>query len=312
MTVSITTAAVFLTASCVIGLRMSSLGEAMSSAISIASGRKFRGEPQGSWGGGGGGASVGVISDGASKYFYKSTGLFGFDMLRGEFESNLAMSATKTIKVPTPLCIGTSDSSAFAVFEYLQLGGAGNARRYGKELAALHSSTSSNGKFGFHVNNTIGATFQPNNWCDSWAEFYDIHRLGHMLALAKRDGASFPYEAELRVKVKGLLQQHEIVPGLVHGDLWSGNAGFTTAGDPVIYDPSSYYGDPEVDIAMTKLFGSNSKEFYDSYHAERKPLPGWELRTVIYNSYHLLNHFVLFGGGYLQQAESYFENVLKA
>ena len=48
-----------------------------------------------------------------------------------------------------------------------------------------------------------------------------------MLSLAKRDGAVFKNEDELRSKVKEILtkheQQHDLIPSLVHGDLWSGN-----------------------------------------------------------------------------------------
>ena len=233
-------------------------------------------------------------------------------MLKGEYEGNKAMSATNTIKVPRPIVVATSDMSAFAVFERLPLGGSGSSLLYGQQLAKMHSSTSENGQFGFHVNNTIGATFQPNDWRNNWADFWDEMRLGHMLSLAKRDGGVFPYEFELRSKVKRILNKHRVAPGLIHGDLWSGNQGYLTDGTPCIYDPASYYGDPEIDIAMTRLFGCNSNAFYDSYHQEKPFKEGWELRQTIYNSYHILNHFVLFGGGYLTQAESMFARILKS
>jgi hypothetical protein len=37
-----------------------------------------------------------------------------------------------------------------------------------------------------------------------------------------------------------ILEKHKPQPSLLHGDLWSGNAGFTVAG-PVIFDPAVYY-----------------------------------------------------------------------
>lgn len=75
---------------------------------------------------------------------------------------------------------------------------------------------------------------------------------------------------------------------------------------------SLQYGDREVDIAMTKLFGSNSQEFYRTYN-EEWPLPeGHELRATVYNLYHILNHFVLFGGGYLGQAQAMIGRILAA
>lgn len=41
----------------------------------------------------------------------------------------------------------------------------------------MHRHTSDQG-FGFHVDNTIGTTHQPNlPWMDDWAEFWLEHRL---------------------------------------------------------------------------------------------------------------------------------------
>lgn len=39
------------------------------------------------------------------------------------------------------------------------------------------------GKFGFAVDNTIGATPQPNGWMDSWVDFYRERRIKHQLQL---------------------------------------------------------------------------------------------------------------------------------
>ena len=51
--------------------------------------------------------------------------------------------------------------------------------------------------------------------------------------------------------------------------------------------------------------------FYEGYEQEY-PLPEgfWEERKVIYNLYHVLNHYVLFGGGYLSQAQSMMGTIL--
>ena len=72
------------------------------------------------------------------------------------------------------------------------------------------------------------------------------------------------------------------------------------------------YGDREVDIAMTKLFGSNSQKFYDTYNNEWELPEGYQLRETIYNLYHILNHYVLFGGGYLWQAKGMIDKILNA
>lgn len=74
---------------------------------------------------GGGGASTGAAKDTktGAKYFYKSTGLWGLDMLLAEYKGIKAMHDTQTIRTPTPVAVGTSDSQAFVVFEYLSMGG---------------------------------------------------------------------------------------------------------------------------------------------------------------------------------------------
>ena len=194
-------------------------------------------------GGGGGGAQVGIVVDKhGQEYFVKSGSLGQYEMLKAEYLGIKEIYNTNTIRLPRPIAIGSSDYNAFVVFEKLSLGGYGKAELMAEKLAALHRCTSTDGKFGWSINNTIGATFQPNVPTEKWSDFWDEHRLGHMLKLARREGASFPPQLEqsLREKVKQILDAHECIPSLVHGDLWSGNQAFTKEGDPVIFDPAVY------------------------------------------------------------------------
>ncbi len=96
----------------------------------------------------------------------------------------------------------------------------------------------------------------------------------------------------------------------VHGDLWSGNYSFTRAGQPAIFDPAVYYGDREADLAMTELFGGFGAAFYSAYRAAWPVDGGYAVRKVLYNLYHILNHFNLFGGGYLSRAQGMMERLL--
>jgi fructosamine-3-kinase len=98
------------------------------------------------------------------------------------------------------------------------------------------------------------------------------------------------------------LNQRDIIPALVHGDLWGGNASSLMDGRGSIYDPASWWADAEVDLAMTRLFGGFGESFYRSYDAVIPPIPGADERVDIYNLYHLLNHANLFGGGYIDQS----------
>ena len=290
--------------------------DSMSNEISKVTNTKYKAQWIGGNLGGNAWATTGVIknelSESDKQYFFKAaSSMSGITMLQAEFEGVKEMFNTNTIKVPEPICFGTTDYGGFIILEKLNFGGYSEGESYGKKLAAMHKCISSNKKFGWKINNTIGATIQPNNECDKWADFWDKYRLGHMLELAKRDGAEFRNEKELRDKVYSILDAHDCQPSLVHGDLWSGNQGTLLNGEPVIFDPATYYGDPEVDIAMTFLFGANSKKFYESYWNEMGQKEGYEVRQIIYNLYHILNHYVLFGGGYLQQSYNMIDRILK-
>ena len=78
----------------------------------------------------------------------------------------------------------------------------------------------------------------------------------------------------------------------------------------MIFDPATYYGDREADIAMTELFGGFSQRFYSAYNDSYPIDAGYKVRKVLYNLYHIINHFNLFGGGYLYQAEQMTEQLL--
>ena len=70
-------------------------------------------------------------------------------------------------------------------------------------------------------------------------------------------------------------------------------------GEAVLVDPAAYWGWPEADLAMTRLFGGFDEAFYDAYQELRPLEPGWEQRVPLYNLYHLLNHLNLFGSAWL-------------
>jgi fructosamine-3-kinase len=75
-------------------------------------------------------------------------------------------------------------------------------------------------------------------------------------------------------------------------------------GGPAVIDPAAYYGWGEADLAMTALFGTFPDEFYEAYTEVRPLTPGYRDRFPIYNLYHLLNHVLLFGQGYLAQVNT--------
>ena len=114
----------------------------------------------------------------------------------------------------------------------------------------------------------------------------------------------------MREKIKSELLNHQPTNTLVHGDLWSGNVGIEKSGKGVIFDPASWWADNEVDIAMTRLFGGFTKEFYEEYHKIFPIKEGFEKRMIIYNFYHILNHANMFGRSYLMQVKDYIREIL--
>jgi fructosamine-3-kinase len=253
------------------------------------------------------------ISDGSRSFFLKLNQASQMAMFEAEALGLKDMYESHTIRVPQPICWGLAGSSAYIVMEWLDFGYGGDSawQRMGTNLAAMHRVTSSNG-FGWRQNNTIGDTPQQNPWTSDWLEFYREHRLRYQFRLANRRGGHFPRQDELLATLPELLADHDPAPALVHGDLWSGNASVTQEGEPVILDPATYYGDREVDIAMTELFGRFPAAFYEAYNAAFPLDEGYDkVRKTLYNLYHIINHFNLFGGGYGSQANRMIDQLLR-
>lgn len=238
----------------------------------------------------------------AGPVFLKLASSSGRDMLVAEAAGLTALGATRTIRVPGVLAVGATASTAYLALEWLDLcnprGAAGGP--LGERLALLHAHTDR--QFGWHRDNTIGTTLQPNPRHENWLTFWREARLGHQIELAQGRGLPAALGTRLLRLADGLdrwLGAHEPQPSLVHGDLWGGNWGVLRNGEPCVFDPAVYYGDREVDIAMTQLFGGFDAAFYAAYERVSPLPPGADARRALYNLYHLLNHFNLFGPGYL-------------
>jgi protein-ribulosamine 3-kinase len=121
----------------------------------------------------------------------------------------------------------------------------------------MHRFTSE-ARFGFDVDNTIGATHQSNRWASDWTDFWVERRLRPMLKLTDDAGLAEPDVETLVARTRALIS-HNPPASLLHGDLWDGNKGFVKESDgrvePYVFDRAAYYGDRETDVAMTYLFG---------------------------------------------------------
>lgn len=216
-----------------------------------------------------------------------------------------ALRKAGAVRVPAVHSLGVTDGRACIELEFLDLRGLDRASGalLGRQLAELHRHVAD--RYGFDNDNYIGGSVQENSWRNEWPKFYAERRLRPQLRWAIEHGMDRKLAEQgesLASRLSAFFLDYRPRPSLLHGDLWGGNASALPDGTPVIFDPAVYYGDREADIAMTELFGG----FPDSFHAayrESWPLdPGYEVRKTLYNLYHVLNHFNLFGAGYLGQA----------
>ena len=214
--------------------------------------------------------------------------------------------AVQAIRVPVVLGIGVAEEHAILALEWLDLRAStpNTDAMLGEQLAQLHRVKKP--LYGWNRGNYIGATMQPNVWSRDWLHFWRTHRFDVQLDLAAANGADARFLERatlLSALMDGFFVSYIPDASLLHGDLWSGNAAADVRGRPVVFDPAVYYGDRECDLAMTQLFGGFGQAFYAAYRDAWPLDAGSDTRVDLYNLYHVLNHFNLFGGGYLAQAE---------
>jgi fructosamine-3-kinase len=246
------------------------------------------------------------VSDGQRDFFVKTNSAAARAMFAAEAAALAAIAATRTVRVPQPVCEGGNETASWLVLEYMELQSlsASSASALGEQLAALHAQSATG--YGWDRDGTIGSTPQANAWCADWVEFWRERRLRPQYAFAAGNGHYGHLQRDgerLMERVSDLLSGHAPRASLLHGDLWSGNAASDASGSPLVFDPASYYGDREADIAMTELFGGYPVNFYAAYRASYPLDDGYRERSTLYNLYHVLNHLNLFGRAYLLQAK---------
>jgi fructosamine-3-kinase len=257
-------------------------------------------------------------------------------LFQEESESLRVLAATRTVIVPQPLVALAQDGQAALLMTRIARascatiqGAAGRSgsraaseasegawRNFGRDLATLHRADVGS-RFGFHIDNHIGATPQPNEWSDDWVEFNARHRLGHQLHLARDASLLSRDEAASVDRVIDRLDRlipRRPRPSLIHGDLWAGNAIVTEQDGRAtcaVIDPACSIGDGWADIAMMRLFGGFAPECFASYSDAAGGEPeDLESRIAVYQLYHVLNHVNLFGRGYAGQAVSLARSLL--
>lgn len=256
-------------------------------------------------------AAIASFADGSEVFVKRANGVA--DMFMQEAVGLRALEATGTIRIPAVLAVGDDAIVLEAIRSAAPI--TDFSREFGRRLAYLHRHRGKTA--GFYSDNYIGLTPQPNtplrsSWNQAkvddgsaWPDFYLERRLRFQVsqACANRPGCG---------ELQTLLQRAESTivsmlaaaiepPVLLHGDLWSGNFLVDDRGEPCLIDPAVYYGHREAELAMTRLFGGFDEDFYSGYAEVFELALGHQERLPIYQLYHLLNHFNLFGAGYYEQ-----------
>ena len=249
-----------------------------------------------------------ATSETDSKFFIKANSQTPHDFFKAEAEGLKLLSRTNALRIPkvidcnnNAICLEYIDSSAKDQSYW---------RKLAQGLLAIHNTTSD--KFGLATNNYCGSTPQLNSQMENGYYFFAENRIKYQVKMGVDNKLLSKDDVVAIDKVLNRIE--DIVPyqsaSLLHGDLWGGNIFTDEKGMPVLIDPAVYYGWPETDLAMTKLFGGFSPEFYNAYFEAAKLEQGFEDRVDIYNLYHLLNHLNLFGTVYLGQVRTAYRKYL--
>uniref|UniRef100_F1S006 protein-ribulosamine 3-kinase n=1 Tax=Sus scrofa TaxID=9823 RepID=F1S006_PIG len=259
-------------------------------------------------------------------------------MFEGEMTSLEALRSTGLVRAPRPIkVIDLPGGGAAFVMEHLKMRGlSSQAAKLGDQMAELHLYNQKLGeklrgeesrvgqraegagpqyvtKFGFHTVTCCGFIPQVNEWQDDWPTFFARHRLQAQLDLIEKDYADREARelwSRLQVKIPDLFCGLEIVPALLHGDLWSGNVAEDDLG-PVVYDPASFYGHSEFELAIALMFGGFPRPFFTAYHRKVPKAPGFDRRLLLYQLFNYLNHWNHFGRQYRSPSLGTMRKLLK-
>lgn len=299
--------------------------------------------------GGSGFASTYRITTPQTSIFVKTSSSKGAaTMFEGEHTSLNAIHQAVPSLAPKSFAWGELDQGGyFLATEFLDMSGGGirsssaggSGMSLAEKLAKLHTAPvpeAMQGKgYGFPISTCCGDTIQDNSWKSSWATFFAENRLMHILKCAEKNngvdtGLRKVVEETCEKVVTRLLGDGHlggkdgITPVVVHGDLWSGNKGrasfsgrFEDGKAPVediVFDPSAACAHSEFDLGIMNMFGGFSSSFFKEYHKHcprTEPADEYHDRVQLYEAYHHLNHYSIFGGGYKSGAMSLLRGLLK-
>ncbi|KAG8896817.1 hypothetical protein FRB99_008624 [Tulasnella sp. 403] len=273
-----------------------------------------------------------VVSSNGNAYFAKTGTQRDYDQYKGEAESLEAIKKAAPGLCPRLIAFGDDPQGTrknpYMISEYKDFtsltsaAAAKLARRMALELhEPKNSEAEAKGRFGFGYPTYCGATRLENGWFDTWDQAFGALIKGLLDNLRGQDSYRYSEICQLGDQVVSRVIPHllnpsrlKVEPVIIHGDLWSGNVGTLPNGEPIIFDPASYYGHNEADLAIARIFGGFPATFFTEYHKNRPktpPVEEYDERVALYELFHYLNHTVLFGGSYASPSISRMQRLLK-
>ncbi|NMR24062.1 phosphotransferase [Pseudoalteromonas sp. NEC-BIFX-2020_015] len=251
------------------------------------------------------------ISDGTHSFLVKVAHRNNLERFENDAYNLNLLTKESMFMVPDCITTGSNIEYSFIALEWLTLDQQPHTNWHimGQHLAHLHLKHQQ-AMFGFDHDNFIGATAQPNRWHKKWDVFFAEERIGWQLQLLHEKGIELVDHNYFVGLIKSILHSHIVSPSLLHGDFWRGNLGFIHS-IPSVFNASCYYGDREVDIAMSELFAPLPEAFYIAYNKHYPLASGYEQRKKIYQLYPILNHANVFAGHYLTEAKQQIEQLMK-
>ncbi|WP_392895259.1 fructosamine kinase family protein [Serratia ureilytica] len=251
------------------------------------------------------------VSYADNEVFVKCDAREQLPIFTAEADQLALLARSKSVRVPEVYGVGSDRDYSFLLLEYQQLKplDAHGAYCLGQQLAHLHQ-WSEQPQFGLDFDSDLTTTPQPNAWQRRWSEFFAEQRIGWQLQLAAEKGMTFGDIDDIVDRVYLRLQHHQPQPSLLHGNLWPGNCAMTANG-PILFDPASYWGDRECDLAMLPLYPELPPQIYDGYQSVWPLGAGFIERQPLYQLYYLLNRSNLFGGQHLVAAQRAVEALLQ-
>ncbi|KAF1934410.1 Ketosamine-3-kinase [Didymella exigua CBS 183.55] len=289
---------------------------------------------------------VSKLNNGSENTFFMKTGSGNAAkvMFEGEHASLNAINTIVPSLCPRSYGYGNFESdpnTSFLITDFLHLtsrsSSRSNAPSLAQKLAKLHTTSAptpdgyDRPMFGFPYTTCCGDTPQDNSYKESWADFYAENRLRSILRGGeKAQGPDNEFHNLVEATASQVVPQligddhlnngKRVTPVVVHGDLWSGNASTGVIGskegelEDLVFDSSACYAHSEFELGIMKMFGGFGRSFLEEYHElcpKTEPVEEYEDRVKLYELYHHLNHWAMFGGGYKSGAASIMRSLVK-